>query len=59
LREAGAAILADLQQPAELTRRFNPLGFGGLLTSEDAARFQTASIASAVLAHEVPEDIQW
>lgn len=54
----GAAILADLQRPDDLTRRFNPLGLGGFLTPEDAARFQTAVIAAAVLADDVPEDVR-
>jgi len=58
LRAAGAAILADLQQPDELTRRFNPLGFGGMLAAEDAARFQSATVATAVLADDVSEDVR-
>jgi hypothetical protein len=58
LRAAGAEILAELQRPDDISRRFNPLGLGGLLESEDAARFQTAVIASAVLADDVPEHVR-
>jgi hypothetical protein len=58
LRAAGAEILADLQQPDALTRRFNPLGFGGMISAEDAARFQSATVARAVLADDVPEDVR-
>jgi hypothetical protein len=58
LGKEGAAILADLQEPDELTRRFNPWGLGGQLSAEDAARFQSAVIASAVLAEGVPEAIR-
>jgi hypothetical protein len=54
----GAAILAELQRPDDLTRRFSPLGLGGWLTPEDAAGFQTAVIASAVLADNVPDGIR-
>jgi hypothetical protein len=54
----GAVILADLQRPDDVTRRFNRYGIGGELTAEDAARFQTAVIASAVLAGDVPADVR-
>jgi len=52
----GATLLSALQEPDELTLRFSPYGLGGRLTPSDAARFQAASIARAVLVHEVPED---
>lgn len=54
----GAAILADLQRPDDLTRRFSPWGLGGSLTPEDTARFQTGAIAPAVLADDVPEAVR-
>lgn len=54
----GADLLADLQRPDELALRFNPYGLGSRLAPEDAARFQAASIAQALLADDVPEDVR-
>ena len=52
------SILSELQRPDELTLRFNPYGLGGRLGPQDAARFQAASIARAVLAADVAEDVR-
>ncbi len=41
-----------------MTLAFNPLGLGGRLAPADAASFQAASIAQAVLAEDVPEDVR-
>jgi len=55
----GAELLAELQRPDALTQRFTPYGLGlsVQLSAEDAARFQAASIARAVLAEDVPQDV--
>jgi len=37
---------------------FNPIGFGGRMEPEDAARFQKEAIAAATLAEAVPIDIK-
>ena len=50
-------LLASLQCPDELTLRFSPYGFGAVLSPEDAAAFQDASIAEAVLVEQVPDDV--
>jgi hypothetical protein len=56
----GAELLAELQRPDELTQRFTPYGLGisVQLSPEGAARFQTAVIAQAVLADDVPQDVR-
>lgn len=41
-----------------MTLAFSPLGLGGRLAPADAASFQAASIAQAVLADDVPEDVR-
>jgi hypothetical protein len=51
-------VLDQLQEPDETTLAFNPYGLGGRLAPEDAADFQTASIARAVLAENVPEGVR-
>ncbi len=53
-----SAILQELQTPDEATLAFNSFGFGGRLQPEDAADFQAAAIARAVLAEDVPEDVR-
>jgi hypothetical protein len=53
-----SAILRELQVPDEATLAFNSFGLGGRLEPEDAAEFQAASIARAVLADDVPEDVR-
>lgn len=54
----GSLILARLREIDELTLRFNPLGFGGRLTPEDSAAFQSACLERAALDERVPEDIR-
>lgn len=56
----GAELLAELQRPDELTQRFTPhgLGISVQLSPEGAARFQTAAIAQAILANDVPQDVR-
>ena len=53
-----ATTLHELQTPDELTLAFNSFGLGGRLAPEDAADFQAASIARAVLAENVPDDVR-
>jgi hypothetical protein len=53
-----SAILHELQTPDEATLVFNSFGLGGRLEPEDAADFQAASIARAVLAENVPDDVR-
>jgi hypothetical protein len=50
--------LADLQTPDEATLVFNPMGLGGRMEPEDAARFQARAIADARLVGSVPVDIE-
>jgi len=52
------ARLRELQTPDEATLAFNRLGLGGRLEPEDAADFQAATIARAVLAANVPDDVR-
>lgn len=52
------ALLAGLQQPDDLTLRFNPYGLGGRLSPEDAAHYQTTTIGQAVLGQDVPEGVR-
>lgn len=51
-------ILRELQTPDEATLAFNSFGLGGRLKPEDAAEFQAVTIARAVLADNVPEDVR-
>jgi hypothetical protein len=51
-------ILRELQAPDEATLAFNSFGLGGRLEPEDAAEFQVATIARAVLAGNVPEEVR-
>jgi hypothetical protein len=51
-------VLRDLQTPDEATLVFNSFGLGGRLEPEQAAEFQAATIARAVLADNVPEDVR-
>lgn len=51
-------VLAWLREPDEMTLAFNPYGLGGRLAPDDAADFQMASIARAVLAEDVPENVR-
>jgi hypothetical protein len=51
-------VLTWLREPDEMTLAFNPYGLGGRLAPEDAADFQMASIARAVLAEDVPENVR-
>jgi hypothetical protein len=53
-----STILRALQTPDEATLAFNSFGLGGRLEPEDAAEFQAATIARAVLADNVPEDVR-
>jgi hypothetical protein len=53
-----SAILRELQMPDEATLAFNGFGLGGRLEPEDAAEFQAAAIARAVLADKVPDDVR-
>jgi hypothetical protein len=53
-----SSILSELRTPDEATLAFNSFGLGGRLESEDAAEFQAATIARAVLADNVPEDVR-
>jgi hypothetical protein len=52
------SVLHELQKADKLTLAFNPHGLGGRLAPEDAASFQMASIARAVLAENVPDDVR-
>jgi hypothetical protein len=52
------AALHDLQTPDETSLLFSSFGLGGRLEPEDAAEFQAATIARAVLADDVPEDVR-
>jgi len=52
------SVLHELQKADELTLAFNPHGLGGRLAPGDAASFQMASIARAVLAENVPDDVR-
>jgi hypothetical protein len=51
-------LLARLQEPDERALIFNPLGLGGRLPADQAARFQAATIEPARLAVDVPEGIR-
>ncbi len=53
-----SAILRELRTPDEATLAFNSFGLGGRLQPEDAADFQAATIARAVLAENVPDDVR-
>jgi len=53
-----STTLHELQTPDEATLAFNSFGLGGRLEPEDAAEFQAATIARAVLADNVPEDVR-
>ena len=51
-------LLTRLQEPDERALVFNPLGLGGRMPPEQAARFQAATIEPARLAADVPEGIR-
>lgn len=51
-------LLNRLQEPDERALIFNPLGMGGRMPPEQAARFQAATIEPAQLAADVPEGIR-
>jgi hypothetical protein len=51
-------LLRELQTPDEATLAFNSFGIGGRLEPEHAADFQAATIARAVLADDVPDDVR-
>jgi hypothetical protein len=51
-------LLTRLQEPDERALVFNPLGLGGRMPPEQAARFQAATIERARLAEDVPEGIR-
>jgi hypothetical protein len=51
-------LLTRLQEPDERALVFNPLGMGGRMPPEQAARFQAAAIEPARLAEDVPEGIR-
>jgi hypothetical protein len=51
-------LLTRLQEPDERALVFNPLGLGGRMPPEQAARFQMATIEAARLAEDVPEGIR-
>jgi hypothetical protein len=51
-------LLTQLQEPDERALVFNPLGLGGRMAPEQAARFQAATIEPARLAEDVPEGIR-
>jgi hypothetical protein len=51
-------LLTRLQEPDERALVFNPLGLGGRMPPEQAARFQAATIEPARLAEDVPEGIR-
>ena len=50
MKSQHSAPLRELQMPDEATLAFNSFGLGGRLEPEDAAEFQAATIALAVLA---------
>ncbi len=51
-------LLERLQQPDPLALIFNPVGLGGAMTAEAAAEHQARTIADAVLAGVVPEEVR-
>src|SRR3954470_3490608 len=51
-------LLARLQAPDERALVFNPLGLGGRMPPEAAARFQASTIETARLAADVPEGVR-
>lgn len=58
--EVNAALsqLQQLQLPDPLSLPFNPIGFGGEMSPEDAAAHQARTIGAAVLADAVPETVR-
>ena len=52
------SVLARLQTPDEMALIFNPVGLGGRVEPEDAARFQMEAIAAATLVDAVPTEIR-
>lgn len=56
--EHPSSPLLDLQTPDEMALVFNPMGFGGRMEPEDAARFQIRAIAEAILIEAIPLDIK-
>jgi hypothetical protein len=52
------SVLARLQTPDEMALIFNPVGLGGRMEPEDAARFQMEAIAAATLVDTVPIEIR-
>jgi len=51
------SLLRALQAPDQLSLRFNHLGFGSMLSPEDAARHQAQAIANAQLVEQVPRTV--
>lgn len=58
MSEGPSSPLTQLQAPDEMALVFNPIGFGGRMEPEDAARFQMEAIAGAALVDAVPTDIR-
>ena len=58
MSEDSDSPLTELQAPDEMALVFNPIGFGGRMEPEDAARFQKEGIAAATLADAVPTEIK-
>jgi hypothetical protein len=52
------SVLARLQTPDEMALIFNPVGLGGRMEPEDAARFQMDAIAAATLVDAAPTEIR-
>jgi hypothetical protein len=57
MSEGDISFLGELQKPDEMALVFNPIGFGGQMEPEDAARFQAEAIADATLVEAVPTEI--
>jgi hypothetical protein len=57
MNEPDLSFLEELQKPDEMALVFNPIGFGGRMEPEDAARFQAEAIADATLVEAVPTEI--
>jgi hypothetical protein len=51
-------LLEDLQEPDDLSLRFNPLGFGSRLAPEDSAAFYAHQVQLLMLPADVPEHIR-
>lgn len=57
MSEPELSPLKELQKPDEIALLFTPRGFGGRMEPEDAARFQSQTIAHARLVEAVPVEI--